>query len=220
MDKFKKTERTKIKRMPAKGVYDKKTVYSIIDEALLCYIGFSEENQPFVIPTIHARHGDELIFHGSRASRLMQHIQKGNDICVNITLLDGLVLARSVFHHSMNYRSVVMFGQGRLIDDKNEKMEALEVLTEHLVRGRWKDARQPNKAEFIKTTVVKMPITETSSKIRIGPPGDDAEDYDLPIWAGVIPIQTSFLPPETDPHQKKEAPIPEYAQKYTRKKLT
>lgn len=213
---FPKTDRTRLRRLPARGHYDRDTVYSIIDESLICHVGIVDDGQPVVIPTIHARQDDELILHGANASRLLKVIQAGAPLCVTITLLDGLVLARSVFHHSMNYRSVVLFGQGRLVETPAEKLRALETLTEHLMRGRWADARRPTTKELSATTVVAIPIETASAKIRTGPPGDDAEDYELPIWAGVLPTSLTFGAPQADPALTDGIPLPDYVADYER----
>ncbi|NKQ34413.1 MAG: pyridoxamine 5'-phosphate oxidase family protein, partial [Chloroflexi bacterium] len=199
MSDFAATTQNRLRRIPARGHYDKAVIYPIIDEALICHVGFVEDGLPYVIPTIHARSGDKLIFHGAKASRMMKQIASGATICVTFTLLDGLLLARSTFHHSMNYRSVVLFGQGRPLTDEAEKMAALEVLTEHLAHGRWPDSRQPNAKELKATAVAELTIASASAKIRTGPPGDDEEDYALPIWAGILPIRQQYLPPIDDP---------------------
>ncbi len=210
MSKFAETPRNRVRRLPARGDYEKETIYSIVDEAKICHVGFAIDGQPFVIPTIHARHDDVLYLHGAKASRMLKHIQAGNPICVTITLLDGLVLARSVFHHSMNYRSVLLFGQGKLVEDDEAKMCALEVLTNHVVPGRWDDARKPNRIELNATTVVELSLESASAKVRVGPPSDDEEDYTLPVWAGVLPLRQQALPPVNDPRLNDGIPVPEY----------
>ena len=220
MSDFPKEERNQVRRMPKRGQYDKETIYPIIDEALLCHVGFVDNSveggQPFVIPTIHARRGDSIILHGAKASRLLKHLHAGNPVCITMTLLDGLVLARSVFHSSMNYRSVVLFGSGRALENEDEKMAALEVLTEHLARGRWADARLPTPQELAATTVIEVEIESASAKVRTGPAGDDEEDYALPIWAGVVPLQQQALPPINDPRLLDGVVIPGYAAAYSR----
>ena len=183
-----KTERTRVKRIPERGYYDKQTIYPIIDEALYCHVGLNHNDSPVVIPTIHARKKDTLYIHGSAASRLLKSIPGKNNICVTITLLDGIVLARSAFHHSLNYRSVVILGNGDIVNNPDEKWEALKMVTDHLIPGRWEDTRQPNQKELDATTVIAISLNEASAKIRNGPPGDEAEDYSLPIWAGVLPL--------------------------------
>src|SRR4051812_347058 len=190
-DTFPKTTRNKVKRMPERGHYDAATIYPIVDAALICHVGFVIDQQPFVIPTLHARQGDTILLHGAKGSRLLRHIQLGGEVCITITLVDGIVLARSVFHHSINYRSAVLFGKGALITDEQAQMQALEAFTERLIPGRWQDARPPNALELRQTTVVAVQIESASAKIRSGPPGDDAADYDLPVWAGVLPLQQS-----------------------------
>jgi nitroimidazol reductase NimA-like FMN-containing flavoprotein (pyridoxamine 5'-phosphate oxidase superfamily) len=216
MSDFELTTQNRVRRIPARGHYDKAVIYPIIDEALICHVGFVEDGVPYVIPTIHARNGDKLIFHGAKASRMMKQIASGAVICVTFTLLDGLVLARSTFHHSMNYRSAVVFGQGRPLTDDAEKMAALEVLTEHLVHGRWPDSRQPNAKELNATAMAELTIASASAKIRTGPPSDDDEDYAQPIWAGVLPIRQQYLPPIDDPRLGEGLSAPEYVVNYKR----
>ena len=218
MSQFAKSERNRVRRLAERADYDRDTVYSIIDEALICHVAFAQDGQPFVIPTIHARMDDTLILHGAKASRLLKHVQTGAPICVAITLLDGLVVARSVFHNSMNYRSVVLFGQGHVIEGKEERLRALEVLTEHVVPGRWRDARPPNRKELNATTVVALPIESATAKLRAGPPGDDEEDYALPIWAGVIPMGQVFGAAQDDPRLADGIATPDYIQGYRRPK--
>ena len=207
-------ERNRVRRLPARGAYDRETIYGIVDEAIICHVGLVQDGQPFVIPTIHARNGDRLLFHGAPASRLIQHIAAGHEICVAITILDGLVLARSVAHHSMNYRSVVLFGRGEIVADAREKLDALEAITEHVMPGRWTDAPPPTFAELAATTVVALSIEAASAKIRSGPPGDDAADYAQPIWAGVVPIRQVALSPMPDPQLADGFAVPDYIQRY------
>jgi len=216
MSTFPKSHRNRVKRHPERGAYDHKTVYQILDEALICHVGFAVDNQPFVIPTIHARRGDTLLLHGASTSRLLKHIEAGNPLCVAVTLLDGLVVARSIFNNSMNYRSVVLFGTGHLINDPAEKYAALHTLTERVLPGRWEDARLPNRKELKATSIIAMPIETASAKIRVGPPKDEPEDYALDVWAGVVPITQTFHPPENDPKLKANSPIPKYLQDYRR----
>jgi nitroimidazol reductase NimA-like FMN-containing flavoprotein (pyridoxamine 5'-phosphate oxidase superfamily) len=180
--------RTKVKRHPERGEYDRLTIDAILDEALICHVGFVADGQPYVIPTIHARDGDVLYLHGSPASRMLRTIKEGVDLCVTATLLDGLVLARSVYNHSMNYRSVVVLGRARELTDRAEKLHAMECVVEHIVPGRWNEARQPSDKEIKGTTILALPIEEASAKIRTGPPKDFDEDLSLPVWAGVIPL--------------------------------
>ena len=211
-----KTHRSRIKRLPKRGHYDRETIYRILDEALICHAGIVEHGQPFVIPINFARTGDSVVLHGAKASRLLKYIEAGNPVCLEATIVDGLVLARSVFHHSMNYRSVVLFGTGRIVEDDLEKMAALEAITEHLVPGRWKEARLPNRREMNATLVVSIKIDEASAKVRAGAPLDDAEDYDLPVWAGVLPLREVTLSPIRDEVQSKEVTLPPYVAGYSR----
>src|SRR4051812_22349241 len=180
------TERTTVKRLSERGNYDAATVHAILDEALICHVAFSVDGKPVVIPTIHTRIGDTLYFHGSAASRMLRSLREGVEACVCATLLDGLVLARSAFHHSMNYRSAVVFGTAREVTDPAEKLRALDALVEHVARGRSAEVRPPNERELKQTLVLALPIAEASAKIRTGPPVDDEEDYALPVWAGVL----------------------------------
>ena len=218
MTTFEKTPRNRVRRLPERADYDRDTIYSIIDEALICHVGFTVDGQPFVIPTIHARMDDTLILHGAKASRLLKHVQSGAAMCVAVTLLDGLVVARSAFHNSMNFRSVVLFGTGYVIEGEEERLAALAAITDHVVPGRWRDSRPPNRKELNATTVVALPIESATAKLRAGPPGDDDEDYSLPIWAGVIPIQQTFGAPEDDPRLTDGVPAPDYITGYRRPK--
>jgi nitroimidazol reductase NimA-like FMN-containing flavoprotein (pyridoxamine 5'-phosphate oxidase superfamily) len=181
-----KPGRTELRRLPKRGSYDSKTIYEILDAAFLAHVGFSVDGQPFVIPTLYGRDGDKLYLHGSAASRMLRELETGVPACVTATLVDGLVLARSAFHHSMNYRSVVAFGTARKLADPVRKTEALRVISEHVVTGRWNDVRRPSEKELKATTVLEFSIEEASAKVRTGPPVDDEEDYVLPIWAGVV----------------------------------
>ena len=218
MTDFARTEKNRIKRLPKRGHYDRETIYSILDEALICHVGFADHGQPYVIPTNFARVDDTIILHGAKASRLLKHIEEGNPVCIEATVVDGLVLARSVFHHSMNYRSVVLFGTGRLLLGDDEKLGALEAVTEHLVPGRWQDARQPNRKELNATSVVEIKIDAASAKVRLGPPVDEDEDYTLPVWAGVLPLQEVSSTPIHDELQSADIRVPEYVAQYSRKK--
>jgi nitroimidazol reductase NimA-like FMN-containing flavoprotein (pyridoxamine 5'-phosphate oxidase superfamily) len=220
MTHFNRTERSYLHRMPKRGHYDSEIIYQILDEALICHVGFVEGNQPYVIPINFARIEDSIVLHGAKASRLLKHVEAGHPICVEATIVDGLVLARSVFHHSVNYRSVVLFGRGRLIVDEHEKMAALEAVTEHLIPGRWKEARLPTSKELNATSVVSIPIDEASAKIRVGPPVDEEEDYTLPVWAGVLPLQETPLSPMRDALQPETVPLPAYVEQYSRKRDT
>jgi uncharacterized protein len=209
-DTFPKTTRNKVKRLPERGHYDAATIYPIVDAALICHVGFAIDGQPFVIPTLHARQGDTILLHGAKGSRMLRHIQSGGEVCITVTLIDGIVLARSVFHHSINYRSAVLFGTGAVIDDEQARVQALAIFTERLIPGRWQDARQPNAIELKQTTIVAVPIASASAKLRSGPPGDEAEDYDLPVWAGVLPLRQIAGTPLADPQLKSGVEIPDY----------
>src|SRR5436305_4782819 len=195
------TPRTTVKRLPKRAHYDRDTIYAIIDEALICHVGFVVDGAPVVIPTIHTRVGDTLYFHGSAASRMLRSLRDGVDACVTVTLLDGLVLARSAFHHSMNYRSVVVLGKGREVVDRAEKLRALDAIVEHVVLGRSAIVRPPNESEIRQTMVIAMPLAEASAKVRTGPPIDDEPDYALDVWAGVIPIRLQKGEPIQDLHR-------------------
>ena len=213
---FPQTDRTKLKRLPKRGHFDRETVYAILDEGFICHIGFVVDSQPFVIPTGYARVDDKLYIHGSQASRMLRSLAGGVDACVTVTIIDGLVLARSAFHHSMNYRSVVVFGRATFVSDPEEKSAALLALSEHIVPGRWKDVREPNEQEMKLTTVLCLPLDEASAKIRTGPPLDDEEDYALPIWAGVVPLKLVAGEPVKDPLLTADVPVPDYAAHYKR----
>ncbi|MFN8446231.1 MAG: pyridoxamine 5'-phosphate oxidase family protein [Caldilineaceae bacterium] len=206
---FPKTPRNSVKRMPERGNYDKATIYPIIDAAPICHVGFVQDGQPFVIPTIHGRIGDTLVLHGAKASRLLKHIASGEPACLSFTLLEGIVLARSVFHHSMNYRSATVFGRGRLIEDEATKMAALAAVSDHLLAGRWADARQPNALELNATSVVEIAIESASAKSRSGPPKDDDEDYALPVWAGVLAVEPQWSV-VNDPKLRDGITVPAY----------
>ena len=210
------TDRTKLKRLPKRGHFDCETVYGILDEGFICHIGFVVDGHPVVIPTGYARVDDKLYIHGSQASRMLRTLANGIDACVTVTLLDGLVLARSAFHHSMNYRSVVVFGKATLVEDPEEKMSALFALSEQIIRGRWNDVREPTELEMKATTVLSLTLEEASAKIRTGPPLDDEEDYSLPMWAGVVPLKLTAGPPINDPRLPEGVPVPEYASNYRR----
>jgi nitroimidazol reductase NimA-like FMN-containing flavoprotein (pyridoxamine 5'-phosphate oxidase superfamily) len=194
---LKATPRTTLKRLPQRGRFDRPTVNAILDEALVCHLGFVADGQPFVIPTIHARRGDVLYVHGSAASRMLK-TAKGMSVCLTATLVDGLVLARSAFHHSMNYRSVVVLGTAELVEDAKEKWDALEAIVEHVAPGRWAEVREPNASEMAATLVLRLPIEEASAKVRTGGPVDDEEDYALDIWAGVVPLKLTPSAPVAD----------------------
>jgi len=216
MSQFNPTERTQVRRLPKRGAYDRETIYPILDEAFLCHVGFVVDGQPYVIPTGYGRDGDTLYMHGSAASRMLRTLAAGVQVCVTITLLDGLVLARSAFHHSMNYRSVVILGTARLVEDTQGKGKALQAFTEHVLRGRWRDVRKPSDQELRATTVLSLPLEEVSAKIRSGPPIDDDGDYQLPVWAGVLPLRLKPSEPVTDPRGLPEVHLPEYVRNYIR----
>jgi nitroimidazol reductase NimA-like FMN-containing flavoprotein (pyridoxamine 5'-phosphate oxidase superfamily) len=216
MTTFNKTDRTTLKRLPARGFYDHELVFKILDEGFICHIGFNVDGRPVVIPTGYARIGEKLYVHGSQASRMLRTLKTGVDACVTVTLVDGLVLARSAFHHSINYRSVVIFGQAKLVDDAQEKLAALVAFSEHVIRGRWDDVREPTEQELKATTVLSLELAEVSAKVRTGPPLDDDEDYELPIWAGVVPLRVVAGEPIPDPRLPNNIPAPGYALKYER----
>jgi uncharacterized protein len=213
---FPPTERTRVVRESHRGAYDRETIYKILDEGFVCHVGFAVDGQPFVIPTLFARVGDAIYFHGSAASRMLRNASEGIPVCITVTLTDGFVLARSVFNHSMNYRSVVALGKAILVDAPREKLEALRAFTEKIVSGRWNDARQPNEKELKATSILRLPLTEVSAKIRSGPVEDDAADYALPVWAGVIPLQLVPGAPIRDKRCDPSIPTPAYAGHYTR----
>ena len=198
MNTYIPTPRTKVRRLSKRAVYDKAQVHAILDEGFLCHVGFVQDGQPFVIPTLYARSDETVYMHGSGASRMLKTLAQGVDVCVTVTLVDGYVLARSAFHHSMNYRSVTALGRARLISDETEKLAALRVITDHIVPQRWDEVRGPNELEMKQTIVLALPLEEVSAKVRVGPPADDDEDYALPIWAGVVPIRTQLGEPAGD----------------------
>jgi uncharacterized protein len=192
------TGRTKVRRLRKRAVYDKAQVHAILDEGFMCHVGFVREDQPFVIPTLYARRGATIYIHGSGVSRMLKTLEDGVEVCVTVTLVDGYVLARSAFHHSMNYRSVVMLGRARPVVAEREKMRALETITDHIVPNRWAEVRGPNELEMRQTAVLSLRLKEVSAKVRTGPPVDDEEDYALPVWAGVVPILTRPADPVPD----------------------
>jgi hypothetical protein len=210
------TPRTRVVREPHRGVYDRDTVNQILDEGFICHIGFAVEGQPYVIPTSYGRKENVLYVHGSAASRMLRNLDQGIPVCITVTLLDGLVLARSVFNHSMNYRSVVILGKATLVTDAAEKLTALRAISDHILPSRWEDSRQPNEKELKATSVIRIPIEEFSAKIRTGPPIDDEEDLSFPTWAGVIPLEMKVDAPLADEHCQREAPG--YVKNYARKR--
>jgi nitroimidazol reductase NimA-like FMN-containing flavoprotein (pyridoxamine 5'-phosphate oxidase superfamily) len=199
--------RTEVRRLPARARYERDDIHSVLDEGLVAHVGFASEDGPFVLPMAYGRDGDHLVLHGSPASRLLRSFKDGIDVCVTVTLLDGLVLARSAFHHSLNYRSVVVLGRAEVVDDATEKGRLLEALVDHLVPGRAEHARRPNAKELKATLVLRLAIAESSAKVRTGPPLDDDDDLAMPIWAGVLPlglrpgdaIADEHTPPGTEP---------------------
>ncbi len=215
-ESFTPNERTRVVREPQRGIYDRETIYKILDEGMVCHVGFSANDQPFVIPTLYARVGDAVYFHGSAASRMLRSVSAGLSVCLTVTLTDGIVLARSVFNHSMNYRSVVALGKATLVDAPPEKLEALRAFTEKILPKRWDDVRQPNEKELKATSILRLPLTEVSAKIRVGPPEDDAPDYDLPVWAGVIPMHITTDAPIRDERCGPAIPLPSYMEAYKR----
>lgn len=210
------TPKTTVKRLPKRAEYDRDVINRILDEAFVCHVGFVVEGQPYVIPTGYARAGDALYIHGSAASRMLRSLAEGIDVCVTVTLVDGLVLARSAFHHSMNYRSVVVLGKASVVDDASEKMKALHALTDHIIRDRWIEVREPDEQEMKATLVLRLPIDEASAKIRTGPPVDDERDLSRGVWAGVLPLRLTPLEPVSDSHTDPATPLPANVSRYNR----
>ena len=208
------SERTRVVREPQRAVYDRPEIYKILDEGFVCHVGFTADSQTYVIPTMFARVGDAIYFHGSAASRMLRNLSNGLSVCVTVTLADGLVLARSVFNHSMNYRSVVALGTAQLIDSPAEKLGALRAFTEKLLPGRWNDARQPNEKELKATSIFKLPLTEVSAKVRVGGVEDDADDYALRVWAGIVPLRLVADAPIRDERCDPSLPVPSYAKDF------
>lgn len=215
-DSFTPTRRSTLKRLPKRGEYGREGVYRILGEGFICHVGFVVEGQPFVIPTGYARSGDTLYIHGAQASRMLRALREGIEMCLTVTLVDGLVMARSAFHHSMNYRSVVVFGRAVAVEDGAEKLEALRALTEHLAPGRWAEVRQPTEGEMRATLVLALPLAEASAKVRTGPPVDDEEDYELPVWAGVVPLRVVAGAPVADPRLPPGVEPPSHVSNYAR----
>ena len=210
------TQRSKIKRLPKRGSQERELIYSILDEALIAHVGFVNNEQPFVIPMAYGREGDRLYLHGANLSRLLKTLEQGVDVCITVTILDGLVVARSLFHHSMNYRSVVLFGKAKLVENEHEKMAALKALTDQMILGRWQQARIPNTQELKATKVLSVPIEEGSAKVRTGAPSDDEEDYSLPFWAGQLPLKLTAGIPIADSRLSAEIAVPEHIANYHR----
>jgi nitroimidazol reductase NimA-like FMN-containing flavoprotein (pyridoxamine 5'-phosphate oxidase superfamily) len=213
-ERYRRTERTRLRRLPERGTYDRATVHAILDEGFVCHLGFVVDGQPYVIPTGYARVGETLYLHGSTGSRL--GLRPGMDVCVTVTLVDGLVLARSAFHHSMNYRSVMAIGRTRAIGDLEEKEAALRALVEHIVPGRSDEVRGGDRRELSATAVLALPLAEVSAKVRTGPPQDDEPDYDLPIWAGVLPLALTPGAPAPDPVLDPSIPVPGHVAAWSR----
>jgi len=219
MKNFEPTPDTTLKRLPERGSFDRATVYSILDEGFICHVGFAVEGRPFVIPTSYVRVGDKLFIHGSAASRMLRSLSEGISVCVTVTLIDGLVLARSAFHHSINYRSVVILGVATAVTNADQKLAALKDFTEHIIPGRWIQVRPPNEQELKATTVLSLPLDEVSAKIRTGGPKDDEEDYAIPIWAGELPLRMLTGAPLADAKARIEHPVPDYVLTYDRRKI-
>lgn len=219
MENFTPTPRTTIKRIPKRGQYEREIVYQILDEGLVCHIGFVVDDQPYVIPTAYGRVGEKLYIHGSPASRMLRTLKESINVCITVTLVDGLVLARSAFHHSMNYRSVVVFGKASVVQDAEEKLEALYAFCEHVVPGRWESVRQPSPNELAGTLVLSVPLLEVSAKVRTGPPIDDEADYDLPVWAGEIPLRLVAAAPIDDPRLTAGIVPPSHVRDYVRPRV-
>ena len=213
---FQPTEKTTPSRLAKRGAYDRETIFAILDEALVCHVSYVANGQPFIIPISYGRIGDKLYLHGSVGSHFFRELAKGIDVCIAVTLLDGLVLARSTFHHSVNYRSVVIFGKTELVTDEQERWDALESFTEHIIPGRWAEAREPNASEMKKTMVVAVSLEEASAKVRTGGVSDDPEDMDLPVWAGVLPLKLTPQLPLPDAALNAEVSLPDYIKNYTR----
>ena len=210
MPEFPKTDRNKIRRVANRARYDKEKIYEIIDAARLCHVGLIDEGSPIVIPMVHSRRGNEILLHGSKMSRIMNHIGSGNEICMTFTMVDGLVLARSAFHHSMNYRSVVAFGKGEIIEDESEKRKAFHEFVDFILSGRADDARPPSERELSATTLAAVTMDSASAKVRTGPPNDDKEDLGLDVWAGVVPIRETLATPIPDAQLSTGVEIPAY----------
>lgn len=211
---MKPTTRTQLRRLPKRGSHEPETIYAILDSAFLAHVGFQANGQPFVIPTLYGRDGDKLYLHGSAASRMLHELGTSMPACVTVTLVDGLVLARSAFHHSMNYRSVVAFGTATRIEEPAQKTRALRIISEHVIAGRWNDVRGPSATELKATSVLEFSVEEASAKIRTGPPLDDEEDYTLPVWAGVLPLNLQAQAPLPDSRLADGAEVPEYVLRF------
>lgn len=218
MDTYRPTARTRVKRRPQRAHYDRATVHQILDEAFLCHVGFVSEGCPVVIPTAYGRDGERLYLHGAPLSRMLTTLAQGVEVCVTVALVDGLVLARSAFHHSINYRSVAIFGRARVVAEPEAKRQALRTFSEHVIPGRWKDVREPNQKELDGTLVLEVPIEEVSAKVRSGPPVDDDEDMGLEVWAGVLPLELTAKSPIPDERMAAKVPAPDYVRRYSRQR--
>ena len=208
--------RVTVKRMAQRAAYDHATIEEILDEGLICHLGFVADSQPYVIPTIYARDGRNLLIHGSAAGRTLRAVRGEIPVCVTVTIVDGLVLARSAYHHSMNYRSVVILGNACEVEDREAKLAAMRALVEHVVPGRWADVRHPNEQEMRATMVLSLPIDEVSAKVRVGQPIDDEEDYGRDTWAGIVPLSLDAHAPAADPRLPLGTQVPAYARYYRR----
>ncbi len=217
IEKFKITGRTKINRMPVRGYHDRETIYKILDESFICQIGFNIDGQVNIIPTLYGRKDDSIFIHGSKNSRMLKSFETGEDICISVTLIDGIVLARSAFHHSVNYRSVVLFGNPIIVKSEEKKKEALNIIMDQIISGRWEDVRKPNEKELNVTSIYKIKINEASAKIRTGPAVDDKDDLDLNVWAGVLPLKTIADEPMRNPDLKENIGLPDYLHNYNMK---
>ncbi|HXU35056.1 MAG TPA: pyridoxamine 5'-phosphate oxidase family protein [Blastocatellia bacterium] len=216
MSTFSPTGRTTLRRLPKRGDFERDAIFAILDEAFICHVGFIVDGKPVVIPTSFVRVADDVYIHGSAASRMLRSLEEGIDVCVTVTLIDGLVLARSAFHHSINYRSVVIFGKADAVDELEEKLRALHAFTEHVVPGRWADVRPPDENELRATLVLRLRLAEVSAKVRTGPPIDDDEDYNLAVWAGVLPLRLIADAPVVDDRVPAEIQAPDYLKRYSR----
>lgn len=216
MSTFSPTPRTTLKRLPKRGDFERDAIFAILDEAFICHVGFIADGKPVVIPTSYVRVADDVYIHGSAASRMLRSLEEGIDVCVTVTLIDGLVLARSAFHHSINYRSVVIFGKATAVDESEEKLRALHAFTEHVVPGRWADVRPPDENELRATLVLRLRLAEVSAKVRTGPPIDDDEDYNLAVWAGVVPLRLIADAAVIDDRVPAGIEAPDYVREYSR----
>ena len=214
MSEYEVTARNQVRRLGSRGRYDRETVHAIVDQALVCHVGFEVDGQPYVIPTLHAREGNHLLLHGAQNSRLIQHVQAGHPVCVSVAIVDGLVLGKAACSHSINYRSAVLFGRGALVESEEEVLRALELLTERLLPGRWQDVRPPNARELKATAIVSIAIEEASAKVRSGPPSDSRQDRDLPVWAGILPLHQVAQPPVRADYTGSDVPVPGYVTSY------